>query len=286
MILTPKNWSSFQHYKDRAPAWIKLHRGLLDDFEFSSLPVASRALAPLLWLLASEFEGGAIDGSLDKIAFRLRMTRGDLADALSPLIEGGFFVASEMLAPCKHEAIPEREIQVKEEIQVKKDGGGVVERAREPEREPAKPKSLISEDAFTLTSEILIEMGKHPEDPISVGGPYIVQHWLNGGMSRDAILCGVKTAMVRKKHDPPNSLKYFENAVLRASAEMNRPLPKVEIREQQTITVNHGTAKARSGGSLLGSIQRELASVEAQIADLALPGDVVLSIPDRSIRRS
>jgi hypothetical protein len=64
MILTPKNWSSFQHYKDRAPAWIKLHRGLLDDFEFSSLPVASRALAPLLWLLASEFEGGAIDAAI------------------------------------------------------------------------------------------------------------------------------------------------------------------------------------------------------------------------------
>jgi hypothetical protein len=162
--------------------------------------------------------------------------------------------------------------------------GGAVERAREPE--PQKPKSLISEEAFGICTEVLVEMGKHPEDPISVGGPYIVQHWLNGGMTRDAILCGVKTAMIRKKHDPPSTLKYFENAVLRAAAEMSRPLPKVEIREQQTITVNHGTAKTRSGGSLLGSIQRELASVEAQIADLALPGDAVLSIPDRSVRRS
>lgn len=95
MILTPKNWQSFQHYRDRAPQWIKLHRALLDDFEFASLPVTSRALAPLLWLLASEYEGGRIAASLDAMAFRLRMTRGDLADALSPLLEAGFFVSSD-----------------------------------------------------------------------------------------------------------------------------------------------------------------------------------------------
>jgi hypothetical protein len=91
MILTPKNWSSFQHYKDRAPAWIKLHKGLLNDYAFACLPVASRALAPLLWLLASEYEEGKIEGSLQEFAFRLHMTEGDLAEALNPLIEAGFF---------------------------------------------------------------------------------------------------------------------------------------------------------------------------------------------------
>ncbi len=29
MILTAKNWKSFQHYKERAPSWIKLHKGSL-----------------------------------------------------------------------------------------------------------------------------------------------------------------------------------------------------------------------------------------------------------------
>lgn len=109
MILTPKNWNSFQHYKDRSPAWIKLHKGLLDDFEFCCLPVASKALAPFLWLLASEYEGGRIDASLDALAFRLRMSRGELADALSPLIEKGFFDASEPLAERKHDASLEKE---------------------------------------------------------------------------------------------------------------------------------------------------------------------------------
>lgn len=162
--------------------------------------------------------------------------------------------------------------------------GGGETRACEPE--PAKPKSLIGAEAFEITTAILGEMGKHPEDPISVGGPYIVQHWLNGGVSRDAILCGVKTAMVRKKHDPPSTFKYFENAVLRAHADMSRPLPKVEVRQAETITVNHGTSKPRSGGSLIDTINRERALVEAQIADLALPGDALLGLSDGSVRRS
>lgn len=109
MILTPKNWHSFQHYKDRSPSWIKLHRGLLTDYDFFCLPVASRALAPILWLLASEYEDGKITGSLDAIAFKLHMPRGDLADALSPLLEKGFFDASEPLAECRQEDIPEKE---------------------------------------------------------------------------------------------------------------------------------------------------------------------------------
>jgi hypothetical protein len=116
MGLAPKNWSSFQHYKDRSPAWIKLHRGLLDDYEFACLPVASRALAPCLWLLASEYEGGEITGSLQAIAFRLRMTEADLRAALKPLVDSGFFVdASGLLADCKRDAIPEEEREDKKE---------------------------------------------------------------------------------------------------------------------------------------------------------------------------
>lgn len=109
MSLTPKNWNSFQHYKDRSPAWIKLHRGLLDDFAFSRLPVASRALAPLLWLLASEYEGGSITATFEEIAFRLRTSAAELRTALKPLIDAGFFLDSAALADCKHGSSLEKE---------------------------------------------------------------------------------------------------------------------------------------------------------------------------------
>ncbi len=119
-MLTPKNWGSFQHYKDRSPAWIKLHRGLLDDYTFSRLPVASRALAPLLWLLASEYEGGEITASHEELSFRLRMTTKELVDALTPLTDSGFFLASGVLAECKQDAcLEKRERRGREEKNIR-----------------------------------------------------------------------------------------------------------------------------------------------------------------------
>jgi hypothetical protein len=121
MPLTPKNWNDFQHYKDRAPVWIKLHRALLDNYEYHCLPVASRALAPMLWLLASEYENGRITASFAAVAFRLRMAEGELRDALKPLIDGGFFVAdSAPLAARKRSAIPEKEKENKRETETEK----------------------------------------------------------------------------------------------------------------------------------------------------------------------
>lgn len=115
MSIIPKNWASFQHYTDRRPAWIKLHRALLDDFNFSRLPVASRALAPLLWLLASEYEGGEITASIEELSFRLRISENELSTALNPLIDGGFFSASTPLADCKQDAPLEEERRDREE---------------------------------------------------------------------------------------------------------------------------------------------------------------------------
>jgi hypothetical protein len=108
MVIKPKNWRRFQHYKGRRPPWIKLHRDLLDDYEFACLPVASKALAPFLWLLAAEEEGGEIHGPASRIAFRVRLTEKEFISALVPLIEHGFFDdASNTLATCKQLATPD-----------------------------------------------------------------------------------------------------------------------------------------------------------------------------------
>lgn len=119
MKIVPKSWDSFQHYKDRSPSWIKLHKALLDNFEFQCLPVASRALAPMLWLLASEYEAGEIDATAAKLCFRLRMSEKELIEALNPLILAGFFTTddgdSRTLAECKRDAIPRREEKRREE---------------------------------------------------------------------------------------------------------------------------------------------------------------------------
>jgi len=108
MILTPKNWHSFQHYKDRNPTWIKLHKSLLDDCDFQCLPVASKALAPMLWLLASERMDGAISLSNEALVFRLRMDLPKILEAIQPLVSSGFFTCdSEPLAEGYQLAAPE-----------------------------------------------------------------------------------------------------------------------------------------------------------------------------------
>lgn len=109
MKLIPKNWEKFQHYKHRSPPWIKLHRDILDDFDWWSLPIASRAIAPCLWLLASCEEDGEFDATPEKLAFRFRMTEKDIQLAIKPLIEKGYFVyASEVLADCYPNATTEK----------------------------------------------------------------------------------------------------------------------------------------------------------------------------------
>jgi hypothetical protein len=123
MLLQPKNWSVFQHYKDRCPPWIKLHRDLLNDRTFMRLPLASKAIAPLMWLLASESKDGIFDGSLDELVFRLHITDKEYHQGVKPLIDNGFFViASGVLADCYQVAIPETETERETETKKNKRG--------------------------------------------------------------------------------------------------------------------------------------------------------------------
>jgi len=116
MKLIPKNWSKFQHYKDRCPPWIKLHRDILNDRVFMGLPTASKALAPLMWLLASESKNGIFDASVEELEFRLRMPALEIKIGIKSLIEKGFFIdADTMLAPCLQDAIPETERETETE---------------------------------------------------------------------------------------------------------------------------------------------------------------------------
>lgn len=118
--IRPKNWESFQHYKNRCPPWVKLHKTLLDDYEFTCLPLASKALAPLLWLLASENKDGTITGTVTKIAFRLRWTESDVEEGLRGLIASGLFMLdSGALAERLHVA-PKSLSETEGETQVEK----------------------------------------------------------------------------------------------------------------------------------------------------------------------
>ena len=78
-----KNWSKFQHFKDRKPPWVKLYRDVLDDMEWYELdPLASKVLI-MCWLIASEDDGRLPNSKI--LAFRLRMTEKQTIDCLNKL---------------------------------------------------------------------------------------------------------------------------------------------------------------------------------------------------------
>ena len=100
-MLKMNNWSSHQSYKDRKPPWIRLHKTMLDDYEFHMMSVSARALLPMLWLLASEDDdptSGLIKDNYKKIAFRLRCTEKEIVQAIKECAENGFLQVIEKQA--------------------------------------------------------------------------------------------------------------------------------------------------------------------------------------------
>jgi hypothetical protein len=152
LIIKPKNWGSFQHYRNRRPPWIKLHRTILDDFDYQGLQLASKALAPCLWLIASEEEDGHISVDLPKLAWRLRVSQSEIELAIKELISKGFFiVASGSIASCLHSAIPERETETETE------GEGETEIAS---LLSAKGQRIPVQEIMSLYNEICVPFGR------------------------------------------------------------------------------------------------------------------------------
>jgi hypothetical protein len=87
-FLRVKNWSEFQHYKDRDPPWIKLHRKLLDDYEFCKLSDASKAHLMLIWIFAARSEGRV---PADATFLQNKLGLSETPD-LAGLVESGFLI--------------------------------------------------------------------------------------------------------------------------------------------------------------------------------------------------
>lgn len=247
MELKPKAWTTFQHYSGRRPPWIKLHRKLLDDYAYACLPLASKALAPLLWLLASEYEKGTIVASEEELAFRLHISRRDFEAAIKPLIEQGFFeCASVMLASCKQSAIPEEEGEIQVETEI--DRGTVKRKIAEgfeafwiayPKRKGSNPKAPAFEKY-----KLAVKAGADPTAIVAavtrcanelreanqIGTPYVPQAvtWLSQQRWTDYSLQA--QPIVNGHREPPSPDAPTTDELRKRYA--NRPDQGTELRRQ------------------------------------------------------
>jgi hypothetical protein len=86
MSIKIKNWHEFQHFKDRCPPWIKLHRSILEQRDISVISDCSFRVLVMLWLLASEDKdkSGTLP-SIDDISFRTRIPKYIIIKSLEEL---------------------------------------------------------------------------------------------------------------------------------------------------------------------------------------------------------
>jgi hypothetical protein len=112
-----KNWTKFQHFKDRKPPWVKLYRELLDDMEWHLLDPKAAKVLTMLWLIASEFDGDLPD--IKTLAFRLRLSETETKEAVSKLshwlIQDDINVISERYQSDSLETETETETEIEKE---------------------------------------------------------------------------------------------------------------------------------------------------------------------------
>lgn len=113
MGIRPKNWDSFQHYKNRRPPWIKLHHTLVDDVNFHALKGEDAKFLVMIWLIASEDFGKL--PPVAELAFRLRMPIKQAEQLLARLKAWFESDASKPLARVEQVATPEGEAEADEE---------------------------------------------------------------------------------------------------------------------------------------------------------------------------
>jgi hypothetical protein len=114
-MIKVKNWSTFQHYKDRNPPWIKLSTTLFQDYDFASMSDASKLLAICIWTLASRYKdplAGLVPNDIRWIKSQCNLGESITEKTLQELVSKGFIeIASNKLADCLQSAIPETETE-------------------------------------------------------------------------------------------------------------------------------------------------------------------------------
>ena len=102
------NWDTFQHYKDRRPAWVKLHLDLLGNDAWLDLSAEDRCLLITIWMLVGRYGNGRVNASLRWLQAQANLPLSNRYRGLERLNHAGFiqFSASPLPAPA---ASPEKE---------------------------------------------------------------------------------------------------------------------------------------------------------------------------------
>jgi hypothetical protein len=143
-----KNWHKFQHFKDRRPPWIKLHREILDQRDIMAISERSFKVLVCLWLMASEDETmQGVLPPLSDISWRLRMSKKDLIKCFDELNDLLIRDDNAMISDCHHVDDPETETETE------------TEKRREEERVPLSTANAVPHPVIQTWNDMASECG-------------------------------------------------------------------------------------------------------------------------------
>lgn len=194
-----KNWNKFQHYRDRKPPWIKLHRDLLDNLDYFSLSAESAKNLPLIWIIASEIDGFV--PSVEQLAWRLRVTVETAQSVLHDLKNKGFIVTSsaEHIAP-QNDKWASRHIPLVVKVAVQKRDRGLC---------------VVCQSSSRLEYDHII--------PVSKGG--------TSTLGNIQLLC--KSCNRKKRSKSPEEWEYYATQMLRSRTTMRSPETETETETEK-----------------------------------------------------
>jgi hypothetical protein len=139
-------------------------------------------------VLASEYQDGSIDASLDEIAFRIHVTREELEAGLKPLIDAGFFISDSAMAQDASKALAEPEHDASELVQ-----SATLEKRREEEE---TEKNISTVASATRRNEHFEEFwrayprrdGANPKEPAAK----LFHAAVKAGEDPDRIIAGAR----------------------------------------------------------------------------------------------
>lgn len=225
MAIRPKNWNTFQHYKNRRPPWIRLYHALVDNPDFWALRGEDAKYLIMIWLIASEEENGDLPKLAD-LAFRLRMPEKKAEQLVSRLQAWVTADATKMLATRKQLATPE---ESRGEAEAEAEGDASA--SAPPTLTPALPMAdPDSGGELALAAWVLEEAGVPGEAPvIRIAAECIRLQAREGGALREAAgFIAHKAKEARSRGDTVNRFWFSDQRYRPQAVPMSRKQRQLE----------------------------------------------------------
>lgn len=238
--------------------WLRINEDCIDHPKLLKLPEALRWQWLALLCVASKNDG--VLPPIDDVALCLRVTEAKAAEYITKLVkaklidrDGDVFVphnwtkrqfksdtSTERVKRYREKkrnvstsvpSVPETATATAPETeQIQKHIDVDAENAREP---------LVSDAARDLADELLVIAGHEVRfvPPSWCGAANRVHTWLANGWTRELILVAARKATAKHRGGSINSVQFYENAIAEEIARQAAPLPQVEVRQPEKLTV-------------------------------------------------